>query len=173
MSTAPDYSHPHTVLGAMVWLMSHSAYHRQWSAHAFNVDIVPAVVLNQFRVYHDDNGNPVGFATWAFTSTQVRDGLIARTHTLQFDDWRSGDQLLFNDFVAPWGQGVAIVNDLRTNIFPDREAYSLSRNLDGSIRKVQRWRGKARLRQPEQPEVATQPPVPNFSAGALKTRVPA
>lgn len=149
-----DFHHPHTVLGAMAWLMSHSAYHRQWSAHAFNAEIVPAVVLNQFRIYRDTNGEPVGFVTWAFTTQQVRDGLAARTYCLQFKDWRGGDQLLFNDFIAPWGHGRWIANDLRTNLFLNHQsAYSFSRNLDGSIRKIQHWRRIAACRQEEQPGV--------------------
>jgi len=49
----------------------------------------------------------------------------------------------FNDFIAPWGGVRDILKDLATNIFADREAFSLSRHVDGKVKKKHRWIGKA------------------------------
>jgi cytolysin-activating lysine-acyltransferase len=137
-----NFTHPHAVLGAMTWLMSQSPYHRHWTAHDIHTEIVPALILQQYRIYQDEAGNPVGFVTWAELTADAVEALTTRRRTLQFDDWRAGDTLLFNDFVAPFGHGTWMVNELRQHVFPDRSALSLRRNPDGSIRKINRWWGK-------------------------------
>lgn len=144
---AHNFSHPHSALGAMAWLMQHADYHRRWSLHAVNVDIVSAIVLGQYRIYHTSEGEPIGFVTWAYVSNEVKDILVHRRRPMTREDWRSGDLLMFNDFVAPFGHGRWIVNELRSTLFADREAFSLKRATDGSILKVFRWQGKSHRQQ--------------------------
>ena len=61
---------------------------------------------------------------------------------MEFGEWQSGEHLLFNDYIAPWGHAKAILKDLRSHVFPNETAFSLGRNPDGSIRKVYQWKGK-------------------------------
>lgn len=144
---AHDFSHPHSALGAMAWLMQHADYHRRWSLHAVNVDIVPAIVLGQYRIYHTPEGEPIGFVTWAYVSEDVKDTLIHRRRPMTQADWRSGDLLMFNDFVAPFGHGRWIVNELRSTLFVNSTAFSLKRGVDGAVLKVFRWQGKSHRQQ--------------------------
>lgn len=144
---AHNFSHPHSALGAMAWLMQHADYHRRWSLHAVNVDIVPAIVVGQYRIYHTPEGDPIGFVTWAYVRKEVKDILIHRRRPMTQEDWRSGDLLMFNDFVAPFGHGRWIVNELRSTLFADSEAFSLKRNVDGAVLKVFRWQGKSHRQQ--------------------------
>lgn len=169
---ANDFSHPHSALGAMAWLMAHAEYHSRWNCHDVNTDIVPPVVLGQFQLYHTEAGEPVGFATWAFVSEEVKDALINRSRPMQFDDWRSGDLLMFNDFVAPFGHGRWMVNHLRGGRFADRNGFSLGRSLDGAIRKIYAWRGKNLRHAPEQGRdhhLRDDPGTPNFGEASPKT----
>jgi cytolysin-activating lysine-acyltransferase len=151
-----DFSHPHGALGAMAWLMQHADYHRRWSLHAVNVDIVPAIVLGQYRIYHTPEGEPIGFVTWAYVNDEVKDILIHRRRPMTQADWRSGDLLMFNDFVAPFGHGRWIVNELRSTLFANNVAFSLRRQLGGGVRKVNRWEGIA-YRQETKRKGATAP----------------
>jgi cytolysin-activating lysine-acyltransferase len=58
---------------------------------------------------------------------------------MQWDDWNSGDLLLFNDFVAPFGHTREILKDLRNLEWPHKTAFSLRRAQDGSVKKVNHW----------------------------------
>lgn len=157
-------AHPYAALGAMTWLMAQSPYHRQWNAHDVHTELLPPIVLGQYRLYRDTTGTPIGFATWAHISDDVLAALQERRRPLVFDDWNSGATNLINDFVAPWGHGPWIVNELRATRFAGQQGIGLRRRMDGSIRKTYRWRGKA-APLPELPGGAvSHPQAPGFSA---------
>lgn len=143
-ATAVEDNHPHSALGVMAWLMKHSEYHRNWDLRAVNIDIVPPIVLGQYRIYCSAQSEPVGFVTWAYVGEEVKSALVANLRPMTWSDWNSGDLLLFNDFVAPFGHGREIVDDLRSNLFADHSGFSLRRNALGGVRKVNRWEGKRR-----------------------------
>ncbi len=131
----------HEALGLMIWLMKHAQYHSQWPVWSVDNDIVPALLHEQFRLYSDNNGKPAGFATWAWLDDSAREQLLANEEPLEVPQWNSGLHLLFADFVAPWGHTRSILTDLRTNVFPTHRAFSLRRSPDGSIRKIDYWKG--------------------------------
>jgi len=143
-ATAVEDNHPHSALGAMAWLMKHAEYHRGWDLQAINIDIVPPIVLGQYRIYRSALSEPVGFVTWAYVSEEVKSALVARLRPMTWSDWNSGELLLFNDFVAPFGHGREIVDDLRSNLFANQVGFSLRRNTSGGVRRVNRWEGKRR-----------------------------
>ncbi|WLD58111.1 toxin-activating lysine-acyltransferase [Salinispirillum sp. LH 10-3-1] len=131
----------HEAFGIMLWLCSQADYHKTWPLWAVDNDLVPPLIHRQFRIYFDEYRNPVGCATWAWLSEKMKNEMIAGG-TLEFDDWASGDHLMFGDYIAPWGHAKSILSDLRTNVFPKETAFSLGRNFDGSVRKVYHWKGK-------------------------------
>lgn len=131
----------HEALGMMMWLMKHADYHSQWPIWSVDKDIVPALIHGQSKIYFDSSQIPVGFATWAWLDDEAREQLINNKAPLTIKQWNSGEHLMFGDFVAPWGQAKFILNDLRTQVFPECKAFSLGRNQDGSIRKVYHWKG--------------------------------
>lgn len=137
----------HEALGMMMWLMKHADYHGQWPLWTVDNDIVPALIHGQCKLYFDDEQNPVGFVTWALLNEAAKQQVLANTEPLSIDQWHSGDQLLLNDFVAPWGHARAIMKDIGTHVFPEHQGFSLRRNADGSIRKFNYWKG-ARLKEP-------------------------
>ena len=137
-----NFRHPHCALGAMLFLMEHSEYHRRWRLQALNTDIVPAIKLEQYRIFHTPKGSLIGFVTWANVSSEVKDVITQRRRPMLYSDWCSGTILMFNDFIAPFGHARLIVNELRSSVFADREAFSLKRGADGSILKIFHWRGK-------------------------------
>lgn len=131
----------HEALGIMLWLCSHADYHKTWPVWSIDGDLVPPLIHRQFRIYFDEHRNPVGCATWAWLSEEKKNDMMA-DGTLQFKDWRSGKHLMFGDYIAPWGHAKNILSDLRINVFPKEIAFSLRRNPDGSVRKLNHWVGK-------------------------------
>lgn len=139
-----NFSHPHSLLGAVSWLMAHAPYHSQWNLFDFEREIAPPIALKQYRLYHTDQGEPTGFVSWAFISSDVKQALITRARPMQLDDWKSGEIVLIYDLIAPFGHCTHIVNDLRSHQFANDESISIRRNLDGSVRKINQWVGRNR-----------------------------
>jgi len=131
----------HEALGTMMWLMNHADYHSNWPLWSVEADIVPALMHGQSKLYFEDNGNPVGFATWAWLTDKAKAQVLENTIPLEVDQWSDGEHLMFADFVAPWGHSRHIFNNLRGKVFPKYRAFSLGRNPDGSIRKIYYWKG--------------------------------
>ena len=131
----------HEALGMMMWLMKHADYHSQWPLWSVDTDIVPALIHGQSKIYFDQSQNPVGFATWAWLDDESKERMLRTGKALTIHQWNNGSNLMFGDFVAPWGHAKFILNDLRSNVFPDQCAFSLGRHPDGSIRKVYYWKG--------------------------------
>lgn len=142
-------------LGMCLWLLSQSKYHSQWSIQDVDLEIVPALRHTQFRLYFDEQQNPIGLATWAWLSDSAKEKVLNNQGPLTFDEWRSGDHLMFNDYIAPWGHARAILNDLRNQVFPHKTAFSLGRHPDGSIRKQYQWKGRLVREKVIQPEQIT------------------
>jgi hypothetical protein len=89
--------------------------------------------------YFDSQQNPVAFVTWSNIIEATKDKLVNQDGQMQWDDWNSGDLLLFNDFVAPFGHTREILKDLRSLEWPNKIAFSLRRAQDGSVKKVNYW----------------------------------
>ncbi|MDB5394410.1 MAG: ltxC [Rhodospirillales bacterium] len=87
----PD-SAPHTVshlFGEIVWLMTQSPAHKHYSLVDLEWMVMPALLLQQFRLFHD-KGRPVGAALWAFLSQEGEAKLPNSPLRLRPDEWKSG-----------------------------------------------------------------------------------
>jgi cytolysin-activating lysine-acyltransferase len=101
----PTVSH---MLGEMVWVLTQSGTHKHFSLTDLEWMIMPALLANQFRVFHSPK-SPVGFALWASLSPEVEAKLCAQVDSgagarLRPDEWRSGDRLWLIDLVGVDGQ---------------------------------------------------------------------
>jgi len=131
-------------IGRCFYLLSFSKKHKHFNASSYmSVEICPARTFSQLRIYNDSESNPVGFVTWAYVDSIVKGELVKFSRALMSDEWNCGSHLFFNDFVAPWGGVREILNELTTTIFPEEEAFSISRDKSGKVVKVHRWIGKA------------------------------
>jgi cytolysin-activating lysine-acyltransferase len=104
--TPPDHlpdSAPHTVshmFGEIVWLMTQSPAHKHYALADLEWMVMPAVLLNQYRLFHDQ-GRPVGAALWAFLSEEAEAKLSLNPPRLRPDEWKSGDRCWLVDLIAP------------------------------------------------------------------------
>ncbi|PQA87546.1 toxin-activating lysine-acyltransferase [Hyphococcus luteus] len=123
----PTVSH---MLGEITWLMSQSPTHKHFAIGDLEWLVMPAILLEQFRVFHGEK-QPVGFALWAQFSeeaearfkAQVEAGQGAR---LRPQEWKSGDRLWLVDLVAPQATPEnklveAMLADLVQNVFGQRK----------------------------------------------------
>lgn len=126
----------------MAQLMLSARPYSQWPLDKASAQIVPPIALRQYCLYHTPDGESVGFATWAHVSDSVKDALISGHRPLMWDDWNSGDLLLINDIVAPFGHERDIVNSLRQTLFAHRKALGVRRSASGSNIQVLHWTGR-------------------------------
>jgi len=130
------------LIGEVTTLMMNSSIHKHFRVCDITNIIIPALRLNQFRIYRSDD-TPVGFVSWAYFSDEIEKKYTASSMLLKIEDWTSGDNLFFIDFIAPFGHGRKIIQDLRNNIFPNREmAKALRFKQVGKLQKVASYYGK-------------------------------
>ncbi|MDP3748222.1 MAG: toxin-activating lysine-acyltransferase [Phenylobacterium sp.] len=114
-----DAASPKTVaqvLGEVTWLLTQSPSHRQLFIGDLEWLCMPALLLEQFRMYNGDN-SPAAVALWAFVSEDTESRLIAGATKLRPDEWRNGDRAWLIELVAPFGGEDRILADLATTIF--------------------------------------------------------
>jgi cytolysin-activating lysine-acyltransferase len=130
------------VLGMVTHLASMSSY-RKWRVSTIDCNIVPALKANQCKVYVNDRRKPVAFVTWALVDDECHEALRLSGKNPPSGKWNSGNNLWLIDLVAPFAASDArhVVRDLQRNLFPHvASAYSVRRNPDNSIRRIQVWR---------------------------------
>ncbi len=88
------------MFGEIVWLMSQSAAHKHFAIADLEWMVMPAVLLNQYCLFHDQ-ARPVGAALWAFLSEEAEAKLSLNPVRLRPDDWNSGDRCWLVDLIAP------------------------------------------------------------------------
>ncbi len=137
-------------LGIIYELLAYSSTHNSFRAGRYiNLQCIPPLLLQQFQIYFSEKGEAIAFVTWGWVTSNTRKEIIEKSRNIEVDEWDKGEFLLFNDFVAPMGGIKTIISDLTTNMFPRYKAFSVRRNRNGTVRKVNHWIGKKYLGQQE------------------------
>ena len=140
----------YTKVGFALELLAQSQYHKQYPVGDYLYsEILPPIWANQIRFYITAEGVPTAMVTWAWLSSEVEQEVHQMGRALTEDEWRSGDRLFFNDWIAPYGNIRSAMHDIAVNVFPNHTATSIRRNKDGSIRKINYWKGIAVRQQQE------------------------
>ena len=139
--TSLDAKERSLLIGDFIQIMMGSSLHRKYDLDDFSHVMLPAINLNQFRIYHR-NKQPVAFVTWAYLSKEAEHKFIVEDGNLAPDDWNSGPELWAIDFTAPFGDAKKVIIDLKNNIFPDKCAKALKVDKDGNVRTVIKLHGK-------------------------------
>lgn len=163
-SAGPPPGVPRTVaeaLGQIVWLFSQSPMHRELPIKALEHSVMPAVMLEQFRVFRFgplpglENVNPesfapaglskegleqmpLGVALWAELS-EAAEAKLERGEKLSLDEWKSGDRLWLVEMISPFATpqnklSEAMLTDLMQGPFKARP-FSLHRTDPASGRR--------------------------------------
>lgn len=141
------------LLGDALDVFCASPDHRSMTIATLMGWILPPIHFDQFRIYRDGRGQPVGWVSWAWMNEAESEAFTSGPFEFDIPVWTGGDKLWIVDLVAPHGHGRKIVNDLRTNVFPGDVAHMAGgdegeeavRRLIGADVKSGEWRDAAAI----------------------------
>ncbi|WP_154236393.1 toxin-activating lysine-acyltransferase [Yersinia enterocolitica] len=119
--TSLESSEIQKIIGGVMLLTQRSPLHRAYFVSEWFQQIYPVIILNQFRYYEDEHGNPLAFCNWAFLSEKNMNEILSGERDIRKEDWQSGSNMFFPEMIAPYGHAKMMVNDLRKNIHSSRK----------------------------------------------------
>lgn len=102
-------------LGLASWLMSMSKEHRDRPISSLEADILPAILLKQFKLYYKDK-MPIAFLSWAMVSAEVKARLETGRGKIFVHEWRSGPTLTVIDCVSPFALKSEIIDQFLASV---------------------------------------------------------
>jgi cytolysin-activating lysine-acyltransferase len=99
-------------VGDVLSIVALSDFHHHWKMHKVKRVFVPPLQIGQFRIWYQDS-RPTGFCSWAWVSDEILNKLQKENYLMQPQDWKSGSNLWFAEFVAPYGNARQMVKDMR------------------------------------------------------------
>lgn len=132
----------YSTIGASLELLAASPYHQDLSiCMYFHTQILPPIHLNQNYIYYSEDETPVALVTTAWIEENILEELTSSANRIiQSNEWKTGDVLFFNDFIAPYGNAAHVFSDLVNDIYSGvSNAYSIRKRKGGEIRKVNKW----------------------------------
>ena len=114
-------------LGEMVWLLSQSPKYQQLRLADLEWMVMPAILLQQYHLFYDDQFKPTALALWVSVSQPVEErikelALRYEPMVLTVEERRSGDRLWLLELVAPFAtrqnqQAEKLLITLKANLF--------------------------------------------------------
>lgn len=121
MNPPPSISQPAKtvshVLGEITWLIGQSPLHKNVFVSDLEWMVMPAILLEQFRIYPGPNGQPAGLVLWAYISDETEARLINGQIKLAPHEWAGGKNPWLIEMVAPFGGQEEMLVDLAVTIF--------------------------------------------------------
>lgn len=128
------------MIGSITYLMMSSDLHKRYEIIDISERFIPSLIHDQFR-YCEIDCQPLGFVNWAWLSDEVEEKFQTGNYALKLDEWQSGNNLWFPEFIAPFGHARLMIKDLRANVLPKgTPAKSLRIRPDGSLKAIAHWR---------------------------------
>lgn len=112
---------PAEVLGRITWLMLQCDAHKHMFIADLEWRVLPPVLLKQFRLFRKD-GNPIGYAAWAFLDGETDKRLRKGDVKLAPDQWRAGPHLWLLDLIAPFGGQDVMLKEIDAKLLKGRSA---------------------------------------------------
>lgn len=105
------------VLGEITWLLSQSPIHKNMFISDLEWMVMPAILLEQFRIFHGPSGQPAGLVLWGSISDETEERLRSHKVRLRPDEWKGGPNLWLIEMVAPFGGQEEMLADVAATIF--------------------------------------------------------
>ena len=126
------------VLGeALLVLMNSNAHRLNFFISDIEWLLLAPISKEQFRLYKDKDGKPVGLILWANVNEEVDKRLQNGIGKLTFNDWISGDILWIVDFIAPLGGADKMLEELKQTVFKGKNFKYQSIDKDGNRKILQ------------------------------------
>ena len=98
---SPEWVPYAAALGSILAIMLRDPARQRLPISALAAWIRPALTLEQYRIFFDDDGRPVGFAIWAYLSDDVQEKWQTQCGSvLHISEWNEGENLWLVDFCA-------------------------------------------------------------------------
>jgi len=107
-------------IGDVVLLCLLSRKHNYFTLCDLERLVIPPIKLGQYRIFYSPE-RAIGAALWAFVSDDVASRLSQAGTQLTYPEWTSGHNLWLVDLIAPFGDGEAMLNDLKATAFPNEQ----------------------------------------------------
>jgi len=104
-----------SVFGEVVWLLSQSEDYKDMTLRQLEVAVMSPVLLKQFRLFRENN-MPAALATWAEASAEAKHRIEHDRKSMTPKDWKSGEEILIVDLVAPFGAKEAIEKEVKKHL---------------------------------------------------------
>lgn len=108
------------VMGEITWLLTQSQIHKNMFISDLEWFVMPAILLEQFRIWNGPNGTPAAFATFAYVSKETDERLENGAHKLAPQEWQGGSIPWVMEIICPFGGTDEIMIDLIKNVFPNQ-----------------------------------------------------
>lgn len=105
------------VLGEITWLLSQSPIHKNMFIADLEWFVMPAILLEQFRLFPGPNGQPAGLITWGSISNDTEQRLREHKVRLAPHEWKCGPNLWLIEMVSPFGGQEEMLADAAATIF--------------------------------------------------------
>ncbi len=124
------------LFGHVVWLYTQSAANRYYFIQDMESRVLPALILDQCKVYLQSTGGslPIAYVSWAYLSAEAEEKFLA-SQKIAPSDWKSGKNLWLVDVLAPFGGEQAILKELFNDELKGKEVYLLYPSSEGGLQK--------------------------------------
>ena len=108
------------VLGEITWLLSQSPIHKNLFIADLEWFAMPAILLEQFRIYQGADGQPAGLILWGAISDETEARLRQNQVRLAPHEWKGGPNLWLIEMVSPFGGQDEMLAEAAATIFNGR-----------------------------------------------------
>lgn len=111
-----------SVLGEICWLFSMTPSHRYFFMADLEWLVMTPIAKQQFRIYRDEGGRPIGLVLWAKLNEEAEERLTSGAARVRPQDWDSGDRYWIIDVIDLSGgqRAQAMIDDMKTAVFKDQ-----------------------------------------------------
>jgi cytolysin-activating lysine-acyltransferase len=109
------------IFGQIMWLMMQSEEHKHLFLSDFEWRVLPAIRLNQFRLWQN-MGMPQAFVSWALFDEFIEGRFVSGNRRIHSSEWRRGESLWLIDVVTPFGGRDEAMRNLKDQVFLGQRA---------------------------------------------------
>ena len=121
-----------TVGEVLLFLGMHPLY-EQMFLEEIGTQLLPSILLRQFRVLRDENGITMGYVSWARTDKKTRQSMLAGEELTE-GSWQSGDDVVIVHAAGPTlGSGKKLLDKVKEEVFAGEEVRMLLTKADGTL----------------------------------------
>lgn len=119
------------LLGNAVMLMARSKKYLGFHISSIAGWTLPAINVNQIKIFFDEKGRPVGYVTWAFLSDETEKKWMEDANfRLHPSEWNEGLNLWIIDFVSSPGFIWGIISSIKRDLFSENKKIRWIRRDD-------------------------------------------